>query len=99
MLFNQDANQSKIDQLLQRDRELRAEIQLKFTELGVTPEELEQFLSNPAHFTEEEWAVMEEQRKAIDQRLECSLANVPNPEKTKKAYRAQRVKANWIPMK
>ncbi len=102
MFFDEETHEQlfqKVDQLLKRDREMRAEIELKFTELGLTPEELEKFLSNPDHFTSEEWQEMEEARKELDIRLERSLANIPNPEKTKKAYRSRRIRENWIPVR
>lgn len=90
------SDDQKIEQLLQRDQELKSQIKTLFEDIELTPEELSRFLSQKENFTPEEWGVMEAKKRELKEQIERSMNSLPNPEKTASAYKLGRRRANWV---
>lgn len=95
-MFFKENGEKEVEQLLRRDKEVSEQIMRLFEDLQFTPEQLENYLSNRENFTAEEWEFMEVRRREMEEKLERDLENIPNPEKTKEAYKLRRQTSNWI---
>lgn len=67
-----------------------------FKELNVSADQLAAFIENKDHFTEENWHALQQQRRALDEKLQRELANVRDPRKTKKAQAERYVAPHWL---
>lgn len=85
-----------LQELLIRMDALDREAKVLYQELDITPEQLRVFLENRENFTEENWETLQEQRKALDEKLKCVLDNVSDPIKAKKAQESRRVAPHWL---
>jgi hypothetical protein len=66
------------------------------TQLNVSPEQLTTFIENKDNFSEENWNTMQEQRKALDEKLLRELVNVSNPKKTRDAFKNLNAQPHWL---
>jgi hypothetical protein len=109
MFFNKDKeqlleqNSSKNDQLLHqlliRVDALDREVKTLLDELKVSPEQISTFLENRDNFTPENWETLQQERKALDEKLKCELDNIRNPSKVKKAQADRHVARHWLYVK
>jgi hypothetical protein len=89
-------NALAIDELVIRIETLNRQANDLLEELKVSPEQLSAFIEKKDYFTEENWKTIEQQRKALDERLLRELANIRNPAKTKKTLAERHVPAHWL---
>lgn len=93
-------NETLLKQLLIRVDSLDREIKMLIDELKVTPEQVSTYLSNPDNFTTENWEELQNERKALDEKLKRDLENIRNPSKTKKAMSDRsHVAPHWLYVK
>lgn len=64
--------------------------------LNVTSEQLTAYLEKPEHFTKENWTELVEQKHQLEEKLLRELANINNPQKTKKSYSNLHVQRHWL---
>lgn len=81
--------------LIQMDG-MNEEIGLLLTELNVTRNQLQQYLSNPHNFTEENWQELQKQRKLLDDKLSREIDNVRDPRKAKKSQNERNIQQHWL---
>lgn len=79
-----------------RIESLNRHIKELFAELNVTPEQVNAFISNKEHFTEDNWATLCQQLKTLEAQLERELANIRNPKQTQKALTDRRIQPHWL---
>ena len=91
-----EKNENKRHLLELQIEALDKEIAQFLTELKVTPENLTLFIQNQSHFTPDNWETLQQERKALEEKLQLNLKNIPNPRKAKKAYRERQVGSNWL---
>ena len=92
-----EKNENKLHLLELQIEALDKEIAQFLTELKVSPEKLTCFIENQNHFTQENWETLQQERKALDEKLQLNLKNIPNPRKTKKTYSEKRVvDSRWL---
>lgn len=73
---------NQVDQLLQ--------------ELNVSSEQLTAFIENKNNFSEENWRDLIKMRQDLEEKLLRELANIKNPQKTKKAFAERKVQPHWL---
>jgi len=92
-----NSNNKKIQGLERLIESLDRDVRDLFEEIEVSPQQIQQLLSDPKNFTEEDWQRIEECRQQQDKQLECDLANIQNPRSTQQAYSSNsRVKSHWL---
>lgn len=89
-------NDKAIEELSLRIETLNRDVEEFLKELSVTENQLSTFLNDQNNFSNENWATILQQRKALDEKLLKELVNVSNPLKTKKTYKERNVQRNWI---
>lgn len=89
-------NEQAIEELAIKIDALNRDVDTLLKELNVSPQQLTTFLDNRDHFTEENWTMILQQRKALDEKLLRELVNISNPKKTKKAYSDRHVQPHWL---
>ena len=62
----------------------------------VTAEQLTLFLSNPAHFTADNWEQLTNEKKKLNNQLERTLKNIVDPRKKKKAFQDLQIPNHWL---
>ena len=92
-------NENKIRELSIRFEKLNSDITNFLEELEVTPEQLTTFISNKDNFTEDNWEVLQQRKKQLDEKLDIELKNVRNPLKVKKALASLNVHQHWLYVK
>lgn len=65
-------------------------------ELGIAPEQLEQFLNDSDNFTPQQWQEMQQQKKQLEEDFERTLANVSTPEEKQQKYKELQQRMHWI---
>lgn len=67
-----------------------------FNELCVTPEQISLFIQNRENFTEENWTYLSEELHSLEVKLQRELANISNPQKTKKSFNERNIQSHWL---
>lgn len=91
--------EKKLQELLIRIENLDQSSDALLKELNVTPQQLTQFISNKAHFTEDAWNTLREQKQMLDEKIDQQLASISNPLKTRKTYKERVIQNHWLYVK
>lgn len=89
-------NALAIEELTIRIEALNRNADELLAELNVSHEQLTRFLGNKEHFTEENWKTLNEEQERLEAKLQLSIANIPDPIKTKKAFLERHVQPHWL---
>lgn len=95
-MHNQTSFHKKLAELEILNQSLDREVDTMLQELKVTPAQLSAFLEKKEHFTDENWTMLELQRKNLDEKLERNLSNIPDSTKLKKTLTELRAAASWV---
>lgn len=85
-LNDQETFKKKLKEIERQNEAFSREKQKLFDELGVTPEEIHQALTNPSQYSAGDWETLQSIRHQMDAVMKRELENVRNPEKTKKNF-------------
>lgn len=103
MFFEKDPLENKIErierqlqELLCRKVDLDRQAAQLFEEIGVTPDQIQRFISNPDHFSAKNWAELQEQSRLCDQKLARDLENIIHPQRTQKKYLDRKTQPHWL---
>lgn len=89
--------QLKIEEVDLQIQKLNEDINLLMKDLEKTPEQLEQFLSNPDNFARPIWELLQEERQRLDQKLTLELNRIRDPLKAKKSLsEIATIRPHWI---
>jgi len=89
-----DANEKRLNELLGKIDEIDRETTEMFTELEVTPDQVQKFLDNEENFTDEHRAEIRRQKEEIDA---VSNREVRDIGKVRKAQKERgTIQNNWI---
>lgn len=89
-------HEKHFQELVIRMETLNREVNDLFADLKATPEQINQFISNKANFSEEEWTELHNQRKALEEKLQREMDNIRNPQRLKKVYEERHVGNTWL---
>lgn len=62
----------------------------------VTEAQLTAYITNPEHFTQDQWSTLQRERKQMDDALEMKLSCIPNIAKKKQAQKDLHVAPHWL---
>ena len=89
-----EANEKRLTELLHKIDEIDRETTEMFTELEVTPDQVQKFLENEENFAAEHRAEIDRQKKEIDQ---VTSREVRNLSKLRKSHKERStIQNNWI---
>lgn len=91
-----EKNESTYQELLAQVEDLQSKTKELFETLGICPEQFAAFVENPANFSEEEWNIIQVEKKKLDEKLNLSLSQVHDPVKTKKTFEELSQSRNWL---
>lgn len=86
----------KLKKLTLEFERLNQTIEEFFTTCNLTEESLHQFNSNKAHFSEEAWNKLNEERAKLEDKLQKQLELIRNPLLAKKKYAERHVAPHWL---
>lgn len=92
-------SEKKIKALAVQLEHLDREVDELFRLMGVTQEQLTDFIEKEEHFTKDNWEELRKQRVKLEERLNRSLNNIRNPLKTKRAYSNLHIANHWLYVK
>ncbi len=69
-----------------------------FWELGISLEEIDVYINNPNHFSEETWELLQSNLSRLEEKLKRDLDNIRDPKATKASYKERQAPSHWIPM-
>lgn len=81
--------EKKIKELELQNEALLREVEKYYKELQFSPEQIEQFFNDPAHFTPEGWEAFQHHRKEIEADLQTKINSISDPRKAKKNYESR----------
>lgn len=94
-----EANERRIKELTIALEGWEAEYNALLQEMDIDIEEVRERLSNPDNFDPQTWEVLQEHKKALEEKL-ASISDVPSLKEIKKKYDDLRDrKPHWIPMR
>lgn len=89
-------NEDSLKKLIIEIELLQKETEQLFIDLNICPLQLESHLENPANFTKEDWAALQEHKTKIDQKFEMVNNQVVDPLKATKTRNDMRASQNWL---
>lgn len=90
-------NEKKFKELLKQSAELDAQEAQLFAELQVKPEQVSAYLKDPQNFTEDEWALIQQQMAEYDQRIGHMLNQKRDCAKLRRSYSERsQVQQHWL---
>lgn len=89
-------NELAAQELEIRIEALNRDVNELLNQLNVSPEQLTTFIENKENFSEDNWKLLLEQRKALDEKLLKELLNVSNPKKTRETFKQMNVQPHWL---
>lgn len=104
LLENYDKKLLEVEREIERQKQsfalLNQKIEAFFEELGMTKEEYLAYVSDPIHFSEEEWALMEKLRVEHEEKeSSVSPLSLSSTRKTSLARSSlKEIRHNWIPI-
>lgn len=76
---------------------LDREYETLLEEVGISSDELDDYLSKPENFSEPIWESMQREKKKLDEKLDLSLKNIKDPNKIAKTLSEQKtIQPYWI---
>jgi hypothetical protein len=92
-------NEKKIEELAIKLDNLDRETAALFEELGISPQEISEFIESRDNFSDQEWELIQNQKTIAEKNLQVDLTSLKDPRKTKKAYKSLNIQPNWIPVR
>ncbi len=89
-------NKTAFKELSIRMEGLNREVQDLLESLNVTPQQLSRYVENPDNFVSENWEEIQKIKQEIDAKMERSLSNIKNPQKTKQSFENLRIQPTWL---
>lgn len=91
-----EKNASNYRELVTQVTNLQDKTKELFDTLGICPEQFAAFIENPANFSSEEWEIIENEKKKLDERLDLSLNAIRDPIKAQKSFEDFSQSRNWL---
>lgn len=83
----------------EQHRELDEKVRAFYAELGLRPEQIEEALATPHHFSGEEWRALEEIKEQVREKLGLPQSFDLSPQKKGKKKKSSRShRAPWFPI-
>ncbi len=85
--------------------EIESQLQEIYARSGLSTKTLKEYLDNPAHFTQEQWELIQKERKELFEALLADLQKAGIPPLVKKPPRKDKpskppgARKNWIPVR
>ena len=86
----------KLKKLTLEFERLNQTIEEFFNSCNLTEEALHQFNATKAHFNDEAWEKLNEERTKLEEKLQRQLELIRNPTLTKKKYADRHVAPHWL---
>lgn len=104
-----DPSEGSVRELIAAFRKQHEEIETQLQEIyarsGLSTKTLKEYLDNPAHFTQEQWELIQKERKELFESLLADLQKAGIPPLVKKSPKKDKpskppgARKNWIPVR
>ena len=88
----------KIEELDITITAMQKESEAHLKELGLSLEDIEEYIDNPNNFTTEKWEILQYNLKRLEDKLQRDLQNIHNPQKTEETYKTRNAAPHWLPV-
>ena len=89
--------QVKMQELSVGMEKLEEDYQELLKELGLTPEELQNYAENPHNYSPPIWEKLQNEKKMLDEKLDLALNNIRDPLKAQEALSERAtIQNHWI---
>ncbi|SCA63153.1 Uncharacterized protein SCG7086_AL_00090 [Chlamydiales bacterium SCGC AG-110-P3] len=89
-------NARTINELAERNAQFDDEAKELLASLEVSPEQINALLKDSTQFTPNNWQQIQEQVRLLDEKIECEIANVPDPIRATNARNEQNIQQHWM---
>ena len=91
-----EKQQRRIQELELENEALNREIDGFLEEVGVSSQQISDYVHNQDNFSKEEWQRLQACSSDLEQKLQQKLENIADPRKNKKNYDERNIPQHWV---